>query len=74
MDLLGYLATIKFLRHTLFLVDSDLVGYLATFDFGNILKGCINIDLKDRSKRMDQVGSAWLPEYIQISNTYTESS
>ena len=35
------------------------------------MKGCINIDLKDRSKRMDQVGSAWLPEYIQISKTYT---
>ena len=39
LDLLGYLATIKFRRHILSLVDSDLVGYLATFDFENTLKG-----------------------------------
>ena len=45
MDLLGYLATVKFLRHILFLVDSDLVGYLATFDFENTLKGWIKLDL-----------------------------
>ena len=38
LDLLGYLATIKFLRHILFLVVSDPVGYLATFDFENTLK------------------------------------
>ena len=45
MDLLGYLATIKFQRHILSLVDSDLVGYLATFDFENKLKVWIKLDL-----------------------------
>ena len=45
LDLLGYLATIKFLRHILFLVDSDLAGYLATFDFENTLKGWIKFYL-----------------------------
>ena len=41
LDMLGYLATIKFRRHILSLVDSDLVGYLATFDFEKRLKGWI---------------------------------
>ena len=45
MYLLGYLATIKFLRHILFVVDSDLVSYLTTFDFENTLKGWIKLDL-----------------------------
>ena len=45
MYLLGYLAKIKFLRHILSLVDSDLVGYLATFDFENTLKVWIKLDL-----------------------------
>ena len=45
MYLFGYLATIKFRRHILSLVDSDLVGYLATFDFENTLKGWIKLEL-----------------------------
>ena len=45
LDLLGYLATIKFQRNILSLVDSDLVGYLATFDFEKTLKGWIKLYL-----------------------------
>ena len=45
MDMLGYLATIKFLRQVLLLVVSELVAYLATFDFENTLKGWIKLDL-----------------------------
>ena len=59
LDMLGYLATIKFRRHILSLVDYDLVGYLATFDFENTPKEWIKLDLLG---------------YHQISMTYTEFS